>query len=85
MTTARDGFEIAEHDLAIRGPGELFGTRQSGLPPFLVADLMRDQELLALARRDAEAWIEENPSLGGERDALLKRRNWRILRNTIFM
>jgi ATP-dependent DNA helicase RecG len=69
-----DGFEIAEKDLEIRGPGELFGARQSGLAPFRVARIPRDLELLRLARRDAEAWIRENPTLAGERDALLRRR-----------
>ncbi len=69
-----DGFQIAEKDLEIRGPGELFGARQSGLAPFLVAELPRDLALLQMARRDARAWIEENPTLAGERDALLKRR-----------
>ena len=69
-----DGFQIAEKDLEIRGPGELFGARQSGLAPFLVAELPRDMALLRMARRDAKAWIEENPTLTGERDALLKRR-----------
>ena len=58
-----DGFEIAELDLAIRGPGELFGSRQSGLPPFKVADLAQDLDLLRLARRDAKEWIERDPDL----------------------
>ncbi len=52
----------------------MFGARQSGLAPFLVAELPRDLALLRMARRDARAWIEENPALAGERDALLKRR-----------
>ncbi|MHC4219663.1 MAG: ATP-dependent DNA helicase RecG [Planctomycetota bacterium] len=69
-----DGFVIAEKDLEIRGPGELFGARQSGLAPFRVVELPRDLELLQLARRDARDWIAENPSLSGERDALLKQR-----------
>ena len=69
-----DGFEIAERDLEIRGPGELFGARQSGVPPFRVAEMPRDLDLLRLARRDAVRWIKSNPTLGGERDALLKRR-----------
>ncbi|MEC7352129.1 MAG: helicase-related protein, partial [Planctomycetota bacterium] len=50
-----DGFAISELDLEIRGPGELFGARQSGMPPLRVADLMRDAELLAIARTDARA------------------------------
>ena len=69
-----DGFAIAEKDLEIRGPGELFGARQSGLAPFRVADLPRDLELLRLARRDAQAWIEANPTLAGDRDRLLRQR-----------
>ncbi len=48
-----DGFAIAEADLKIRGPGDLLGTRQSGAPLFRLADLVRDRELLASARRDA--------------------------------
>ena len=58
-----DGFKIAELDLAIRGPGELFGARQSGLPPLRVANLVEDLELLGLARRDAIEWIERDPHL----------------------
>jgi len=58
-----DGFEIAEIDLRLRGPGELFGSKQSGLPPFRVADLSRDGDLLRLARRDAEAWIDRDADL----------------------
>ncbi len=69
-----DGFEIAEIDLRLRGPGELFGARQSGLPPFLVADLARDGELLRLARRDAGEWIERDPDLRAPEAALLRTR-----------
>ena len=69
-----DGFVIAERDLEIRGPGELFGSRQSGLPPFHVAELPRDMDLLRLARDDAAAWLREFPLLAGERDELLKKR-----------
>lgn len=58
-----DGFRIAEADLQIRGPGELFGARQSGLPPFRVADFARDLPLLSVARRDADAWIAQDPTL----------------------
>ncbi|MFG0326059.1 MAG: ATP-dependent DNA helicase RecG [Phycisphaerales bacterium JB037] len=69
-----DGFKLAEKDLEIRGPGELFGTRQSGLPPLRIADLMGDRELLGLARRDAAAWIERSPRLDQPAEALLRRR-----------
>ncbi|MCH8316408.1 MAG: ATP-dependent DNA helicase RecG, partial [Planctomycetes bacterium] len=74
IATTDDGFEIAEKDLEIRGPGELFGAKQSGLAPFRVAQLPRDLDLLRMARRDARSWIEENPTLAGERDALLRTR-----------
>ncbi|MHC5001693.1 MAG: ATP-dependent DNA helicase RecG [Planctomycetota bacterium] len=74
LTATTDGFAIAEKDLEIRGPGELLGARQAGLAPFRVAELPRDLDLLTMARRDAARWIEENPTLAGERDALLKRR-----------
>ena len=69
-----DGFKIAELDLAIRGPGEFFGARQSGLPPFVVADLTRDLPLLELARRDAVAWIARSPRLAAPEEVLLRRK-----------
>jgi ATP-dependent DNA helicase RecG len=74
LTRSTDGFELAERDLEIRGPGELFGTRQSGLPPLRVADLMRDRDLLAMARRDAAAWVERSPLLGRPGEALVRTR-----------
>ncbi len=74
MQTTADGFALAEKDLELRGPGELFGTRQSGLPPFKVADLMRDRELLAMARRDAAEWIKRSPLLDKPDEALIRRR-----------
>jgi ATP-dependent DNA helicase RecG len=52
-----DGFRIAQRDLEIRGPGEFFGTRQSGLPRFQVADLVRDRALLARCREEAAAAV----------------------------
>ena len=54
-----DGFVIAERDLQLRGPGDFFGTRQSGLPTLRVGDLTRDQVLLDEARADAEAWLSD--------------------------
>ncbi len=62
MVETTDGFRIAEVDLRLRGPGEFFGTRQSGLPVFRVGNLIRDQELLELARREAEAFVNHPPS-----------------------
>jgi ATP-dependent DNA helicase RecG len=54
LCATQDGFEIAQRDLELRGPGELLGTRQAGLPPFAVADLARDGQLLLLARQEAQ-------------------------------
>jgi ATP-dependent DNA helicase RecG len=58
MTGTTDGFEIAERDLLLRGPGDFFGTRQAGLPTFRTIDLVRDRELLDLAQREAAAWLQ---------------------------
>ncbi len=69
-----DGFEIAESDLRLRGPGEVFGARQSGLAPFRVADLSSDGDLLRLARADAQAWIERDPDLRAQESTLLRRK-----------
>ena len=80
MVETNDGFKIAEVDLQLRGPGEFFGTRQSGLPEFRVADLLRDTAILEEARREAQAIIAEDtelrsPAHRGLREALLTR--WR--------
>ena len=63
MTETNDGFRIAEVDLSLRGPGDFFGTRQSGLPEFRVADLLRDAAVLEEARRDAIAIVQRDPRL----------------------
>jgi ATP-dependent DNA helicase RecG len=57
MTETTDGFIIAERDLALRGPGDFFGTRQAGLPTFRSIDLRRDREMLDVARDEASAWL----------------------------
>ncbi len=59
LVASTDGFEIAERDLELRGPGDFFGTRQSGLPSLRVGDLMRDRRLMDEARVDAERWLTE--------------------------
>ncbi len=58
MVSSQDGFELAELDLSQRGPGEFFGTRQAGLPEFRVANLLRDRQLLELAKREAARFVE---------------------------
>jgi len=57
LVRTTDGFEIAELDLEQRGPGEIFGTRQAGMPSFRVANLLRDRELLEVAKREAAALV----------------------------
>jgi ATP-dependent DNA helicase RecG len=57
MVRTQDGFELAELDLAMRGPGEFFGTRQAGLPEFRVANLVRDRQLLELAKQEAARFV----------------------------
>ncbi|MGO0123358.1 ATP-dependent DNA helicase RecG [Desulfothermobacter acidiphilus] len=59
----RDGFALAEEDLRLRGPGEFFGLRQSGLPELKVADLLRDHRLLLVAREAAQQFLENDPNL----------------------
>ncbi len=63
MEQTTDGFRIAEADLAIRGPGDFLGTRQSGVPDFRVANLLRDQRLLAAAREAAFGLVARDPEL----------------------
>ncbi|MCL4474641.1 MAG: ATP-dependent DNA helicase RecG [Nitrospirae bacterium] len=63
MVKTTDGFTIAEEDLDIRGPGEFFGTRQSGMPDLKVASIVRDARLLELARKEAFAMVDRDPYL----------------------
>ncbi|MEN1678878.1 MAG: ATP-dependent DNA helicase RecG [Planctomycetota bacterium] len=68
-----DGFELAEKDFELRGPGDLFGARQSGLPPLRVADLQRDREVLDEARAAAKALFDADPGLKSPANAKLRR------------
>ena len=58
-----DGFQIAEADLHLRGPGDILGTAQSGLPPLKLGDVLADQELMRLARNAAFLISERDPQL----------------------
>ena len=63
LAQSSNGFHIAEADLRMRGPGEVLGTRQAGLPPLRYADLLRDIDLLQIARREAAALLRRDPEL----------------------
>jgi ATP-dependent DNA helicase RecG len=63
MERSNDGFEIAEHDLQLRGPGELFSARQHGLPDLKIANIIDDYDLLVMARRDAFELVSADPML----------------------
>jgi len=71
MTRTNNGFLIAEEDLRIRGPGEIYGTRQSGMPSFRVADLVKDMRLLEVARQEAFHLLEQDPDLSRPEHAAL--------------
>jgi len=88
MEKTTDGFKIAEEDLTLRGPGEFFGIRQSGLPDFRVAHILRDTPILIEARKEAFRLIQEDPDLvhpshAGVRDTLTRRWKGRMELATI--
>ena len=74
MCDTTDGFEIAEQDLRLRGPGELFGTRQHGLPEMHISDLVRHADVLEKAKDAAKKIIDKDPDLTAESLQGLKRR-----------
>lgn len=76
IASTTDGFKIAELDLEIRGMGEFFGTKQAGMSTFRVAKLPKHMDLVRLARRDAEALVQEDPGLSHEDHKLLKKVLW---------
>jgi ATP-dependent DNA helicase RecG len=72
LRSTADGFRIAEQDLRLRGPGELLGTRQSGVPAFRLADLGAHADLMAAARDDARAVLARDPRLESPRGQALR-------------
>jgi ATP-dependent DNA helicase RecG len=73
LRKSTDGFEIAEADFKLRGPGDLLGLRQSGLPTFRVLDLSQDASLIETARTDAKSILMADPSLEGARGQAIRR------------
>ncbi|HTM53149.1 MAG TPA: ATP-dependent DNA helicase RecG [Pirellulales bacterium] len=73
FVSSTDGFYLAEVDFALRGPGDLLGTKQHGLPPLRIADLVRDVEVLEEARADALELVRQDPELAKPEHARLRR------------
>ncbi|HEU5133490.1 MAG TPA: hypothetical protein VFT26_15345, partial [Pyrinomonadaceae bacterium] len=63
MAQTSNGFIIAEKDLELRGPGELLGTKQSGLPEFRIGNIVRDQEILEKAKQEADFYLAKMKSV----------------------
>jgi ATP-dependent DNA helicase RecG len=74
FVSTTDGFRLAEIDFELRGPGDLFGTRQHGLPPLRIADLARDSAVVDEVRQDALKLIEADPRLAEPQNELLRER-----------
>ena len=74
MVSSSDGFVIAEEDLKLRGPGEIFGTRQHGIPELGIADLVKNVDILNKVRVIAEDIIEKDPALSEPEDLELRDR-----------
>ena len=72
MTATNDGFEIAEVDLKLRGPGDIMGTQQSGVLNLKIADIVKDNDILKLARHHAMRILKEDPSLSLEKNKVLR-------------
>ncbi|WP_031515272.1 ATP-dependent DNA helicase RecG [Desulfofalx alkaliphila] len=73
MVNTSDGFALAEEDLRLRGPGEFFGIKQSGLPDFKIADLIRDRQAMECARQEANHLVRHDPHLTMPQHQLLNR------------
>jgi ATP-dependent DNA helicase RecG len=81
MVRSQDGFELAELDLSQRGPGEFFGTRQAGLPDFRVANLLRDRQLLELAKMEAAQFANASSAGNSEVTETERARVWTRLKD----
>ena len=72
LASTSDGFEIAEKDLEMRGPGEFFGTRQHGIPELRIADPAKHSRIMTMASEDADAILRQDPSLSSESNQVLR-------------
>ncbi|RMB60502.1 ATP-dependent DNA helicase RecG [Dokdonia sinensis] len=72
MTRTNDGFEIAEVDLKLRGPGDIMGTQQSGVLNLKIADIIRDNDILKIARNEAWKVLKDDPTLLKEENRIIK-------------
>ena len=81
MAKTTDGFEIAEVDLKLRGPGDVAGTQQSGIIRLKIADLVKDQKILQLARKYAKILIKSDPNLNQEANKNIKLELNKIISN----
>jgi ATP-dependent DNA helicase RecG len=80
MVRTTDGFEIAEVDLRLRGPGDLAGTAQSGVLQLRIADMVKDQQIMAAARNIANEWLTEDPNLSSESSTPIREELFRLKR-----
>jgi ATP-dependent DNA helicase RecG len=78
MVRTTDGFEIAEVDLRLRGPGDLAGTAQSGVLQLRIADMVKDQQMMAAARNIANEWLTEDPNLSSESSTPIREELFRL-------
>jgi len=72
MVRTTDGFEIAQVDMNLRGPGDMMGTQQSGQLDLLIGDLREDEPILSIARQSAQAIIAKDPNLESPENSLIK-------------
>jgi ATP-dependent DNA helicase RecG len=73
MVKTNNGFEIAETDLKLRGPGDIFSTKQSGFPDLKYADIVRDVELINLTKNIAFDLITKDPSISSESNVIIRK------------
>ena len=83
MRKTEDGFKIAEEDLRLRGSGEILGTKQSGFSGYRLADLVKHNELLEIARDETKLILEKDPYLKSKRGEALKMLLYLFERDTV--